>query len=296
MMSLDEVAPWISLNKEIPESATVEIKYIVYHTSEQEVLVGGRKERLGDYEGTPDDAETDADEFEATADAPDFTKDERKGDGTALLLEARSDGRTNKQQLWLMETSRFSGRYEGYLMLTDENGNDETDANGGPQNWGYKVGAATGGTDSAAAVIGVESGPVEIAYRDTDGKPQVLSILIDTVPPTVQIDNPVHKSEGQDTSPNFSGSFTDDSSGLREDTFRLYVDHNDDLNESGDDWRRRWRWTCRCIPDDVGYGVVKAADKFVESLEDYSGYSMASPTFGVIEHGKVFMDEDDSEG
>ena len=70
---------------------------------------------------------------------------------------------------------------------------------------------------------------MEIAYRDTDGKPQVLSILIDTVPPTVQIDNPVHKSEGQDTSPNFSGSFTDDSSGLREDTFRLYVDHNDDL-------------------------------------------------------------------
>ena len=294
--SLDEVAPWISLNKEIPEGAQVEIKYIVYHTSEQEVLVGGRKERLGDYEGTPDVAGTDADEFEASADAPDFTKNERKGDGTALLLEARSDGRTNKQQLWLMETSRFSGRYEGYLMLTDENGNDETDANGGPQNWGYKVGAATGETDSTAAVIGVESGPVEIAYRDTDGKPQVLSILIDTVPPTVQIDNPVHKSEGQDTSPNFSGSFTDDSSGLRDETFRLYVDHTDDLNESGDGGDAL-ALDLLVHPDDVGYGVVKAADdKFVESLEDYSGYSMAAPTFGVIEHGKVFKDEDDSEG
>ena len=79
-----------------------------------------------------------------------------------------------------------------------------------------------------AAVIGVESGPVDIAYRDTDGKAQTLSILIDTVPPTVQIDTPVHKSEGQDTSPNFSGSYTDDNSGLRKGTFRLYVDHNDD--------------------------------------------------------------------
>ena len=274
-----EVAPWISLQVSLPAGASVVVEYIVYHTSEQEVLVGGRNERATQYTATPDVADTEADEFEADSAAPDFTKAEIKA-GTALLLEARSDGRANKQSLHLTETSRFSGRYEGELILTDENGDGGEDAN-----WGLSV--RSGDDTDAVAVIGVESGPVDIVYRDTDGKAQTLSILIDTVPPAVQIDTPVHKSEGQDTSPNFSGSYTDDNSGLRKDTFRLYVDHTDDLEESGDQIGPK-----KALEIEVA--VTGDPDKdVVESLEDYRGYA-TEPIFGVIKDQKVFVEEDDA--
>ena len=231
---------------------------------------------------------TDVDEFEAAGTAPDFTKAERKA-GSALLMEARSDGRANKQSLWLKETSRFSGRYEGYLMLTDENGNEpDKDMNDEPQNWGIAVRRVRNSNNvvGGAAVIGVESGPVDIAYRDTDGKAQTLSILIDTVPPIVQIDTPVHESEGQDTSPNFSGSFTDDNSGIRKDTFRLYVDHDDDLEESGDTGEQ----SALSLPVEVSADE----DGVVESLEEYRGYT-TSPTFGVIGQNDVFFPDIDDD-
>ena len=271
-----EVAPWISLQVSLPAGASVEVEYIVYHTSEREALIGGQYEsgrirRRYDYATTDDESKY----------APDFTKAEDKAGSELCLLEARSDGRANKQALHLMETSRFSGRYEGYLMLTDENGDESGN------NWGIAVKAATGSEPSGAAVIGVESGPVDIVYRDTDGKPKTLSVLIDTVPPTVQVDTPVHESEGQDTSPNFSGSYTDDSSGLRQKTFRLYVDHNDDTEESGEQTRSNGSLA---LDIEVDVSVVPGKD-VVESLEDYRGYDN-EPTFGVIADDDVFLGED----
>ena len=267
-----EVAPWISLQVSLPAGASVEVEYIVYHTSEREALIGGNK--AADY---VDVTTTTDDESKYV---PDFTKAEDKA-VSELLVEARSDGRANKQALHLMETSRFSGRYEGYLMLTDENGDESGN------NWGIAVKAATGSEPSGAAVIGVESGPVDIVYRDTDGKPKTLSVLIDTVPPTVQVDTPVHESEGQDTSPNFSGSYTDDSSGLRQKTFRLYVDHNDDTEESGEQTRSNGSLA---LDIEVDVSVVPGKD-VVESLEDYRGYDN-EPTFGVIADDDVFLGED----
>ncbi len=259
-----EVAPWISLQVSLPDGATAEVQYIVYHTSEREALIGDNK----------------ATDYSDNKEVPDFTKAEDKAK-SALLVEAGSDGRANKQSLHLMETSRFSGRYEGFLKLTDENGKNESG-----KNWGIAVGPASDSEPSGAAIIGVESGPVDIKYRDTDGNAQTLSILIDTVPPTVQVDTPVHKSEGQDTSPNFSGSYTDDNSGLRKDTFRLYVDHTDDLNENGDSGDK--------LALDLLVDVTAADNKKVESLDDYRGYGDSSPsTFGVIEDEDVFMVEDD---
>ena len=67
-----------------------------------------------------------------------------------------------------------------------------------------------------------------IAYKDTDGSTKLREIEIDTVPPEITIDTPAHESQGQDTSPEFAGSFLDRDSGLREDSFHLYVDHSDD--------------------------------------------------------------------
>ena len=55
------------------------------------------------------------------------------------------------------------------------------------------------------------------------------------MPPAIQIDTPAHKSEDQDTSPEFAGSFSDGDSGLRETSFQLYVDNYNDANESGGD-------------------------------------------------------------
>ena len=128
----------------------------------------------------------------------------------------------------MYETGRFTGRYEGYLKLTDENGGEGDD-----DGWGLDVRSAVGSDDDGAAIIGVESGPVVIAYKDTDGSNKLLEIEIDTVPPAIVIDSPAHESQGQDTSPEFAGSFSDRDSGLREDSFALYVDHVEDDNENG---------------------------------------------------------------
>ena len=188
----------------------------------------------------------------------------------------------------MYETGRFTGRYEGYLKLTDENGGDGDD-NG----WGLDVGAATGSDAAGAAVIGVESGPVVIAYKDTDGSNKMLEIEIDTVPPAIVIDSPAHESQGQDTSPEFAGSFSDRDSGLREDAFALYVDHTaNDPNEDGGKGGMTFALDLPVYPDDAfGYGVVLAdgdAGAVVETIGDYVGYSEASPTYAVIQHDKVF--------
>ena len=215
-----EIAPWLSVQKSLEDDKEIVLMYIVYHTSEWETLIGGNT--AGDY--TTDDADDMADPF-----APDFSNAEQKAVAAELVVEARADGREGRQMLQLRETGRFTGRYEGYVKLTDENGGG-ADADG----WGLSVDNASSHEPGGAAVIGVESGPVVIAYKDTDGSTQLHEIEIDTVPPEITIDTPANKSEGQDTSPEFSGSFLDRESGLREDTFHLYVDHRPD-----DDGKRR---------------------------------------------------------
>ena len=147
-------------------------------------------------------------------------------------------------------------------------------------NWGLDVKARGQRlSDEDAAVIGVESGPVTIEYRDTDGHIQTETIAIDTVPPVIQIDAPAHKSEDQDTSPEFAGSFNDGESGLRADSFQLYVDNSNDEDENGDsdstlalDLR---------LDVDMGSTVQgyvmdpttsSAPNAVIRSIEDYRGY------------------------
>ncbi len=269
----DDVAPWLSIRISLADDREIVLMYIVYHTSEWETLIGGHT--LADYNETG----TTVDEAEPFA--PDFSNAEKKNASAEIVVEARSDGREGRQQLYLHETGRFTGRYEGYLELTDENGGG-ADADG----WGLSVGNASGHEDDGAAVIGVESGPVVIAYKDTDGSTQLHEIEIDTGPPEITIDTPQHESEGQDTSPEFSGSFLDrGGSGLREDTFHLYVDHIADDDENGEDSEQ--------VALDLPAADVAAGNGKVESLEDYAGYSTTSPTYAVIGHGDVFgLDSD----
>ena len=269
------VAPWLSIQKSKEQGATVRLMYIVYHTSEYETLVGGLDE--DGYDGTVE-----------LASPPDFSNAEENTDAK-LVVEARADGREGRQMLRLHETGRFDGRYEGYLKLTDENGGGMDD-----DGWGLTVGSASGHDAAGAATIGVESGPVVIAYKDTDGSQKLLEIEIDTVPPAITIDTPAHKSQGQDTSPEFSGSYLDRDSGLREDSFALYVDHQEDDKESGDS-AMYLALDLRVSPGDLGYGVVEVAEgQEVESLGDYVGYDVRE-TYAVINHTDVFgLDDEDT--
>ena len=270
-----EVAPWLSIQKSYGENATVRLMYIVYHTSEWETLVGGLDA----------DGYADVDE---PASPPKFSNSEDKADA-ALIVEVRADGRVGRQNLRLHETSRFSGQYEGYVELTDENGGEDA---AGENGWGLLAGPASGSDIARAATIGVESGPVVIAYKDTDGSTQLLDIEIDTVPPSITIDTPAHESEGQDTSPNFAGSFSDRESGLREKTFYLYVDNTDDVPESGDSGTPALDLPVE--PGDHGYGEVRAdGNDPVESLDDYGGFDTRA-TYAVITHDDVFGLDDDA--
>ncbi len=277
----DEVAPWFSVSVHIPTGASVEVMYVVYETSEFESLVGGATK--GAYGTAPLD----------NVDVPRFTTAEERSTDTELVVEARSDGRTSSQDLALRETSRFSGVYEGYLKLTDENGNNGL---GAPNNWGMATAAGmpcearTGCSDMEAAVLGVESGPVVIAYKDTDGSTQLLEVAIDTVPPGVQIDQPEHEVQIQDLSPEFSGSYSDAGSGLRKDSFRAYVDHKDDPNENGvTATNLALDLRVDTMGGSYGYVGTGGGKKAVESAADYTGYGdPEKDVFGVIPHADVF--------
>ncbi len=270
----NEVAPWLTIQVSKAENVQIGLQYIVYHTSEFETLVGGHDE---DEYGT-----------DANANAPDFTNAEMKAD-SELLVEARADGRVGRQGLRLYETGRFTGRYEGYVQLTDENGDED--------GWGLDVGPATGPGMSERATIGVESGPVVIAYRDTDGSTRLHEIEVDTVPPNVNIDSPAHESQGQDTSPLFAGAFSDSDSGLRDDSFHLYIDNSDDENEDGNNGDTK---VLELPVDSTGgeYGMVQAGTSavggVVQSINDYAGWSAPdSLTYAVIDHDDVFLSEPD---
>ena len=57
-------------------------------------------------------------------------KSENDGE-TALSVKIKSDGDASEQNLWLYETGRFTGRYEGYARLTDADGDGPTVAGQG---------------------------------------------------------------------------------------------------------------------------------------------------------------------
>ena len=69
-----------------------------------------------------------------------YTRDEVNGNDE-LLLRVRSDGDDPPYvNLYLSETGIFTGRYEGYIRLTDANGDGTgIDQSGSSTDWGAKV-------------------------------------------------------------------------------------------------------------------------------------------------------------
>ena len=316
------LAPWMNVRVSVPSGRLIVLRYILYETSEREELIGtGKYAEGGIYaagtNGNPDPSNPDGDDTTEDAALPiDFTKDERE-DGNALIVRVESDGVESSQNLWLRETGRFTSRYEGYVRLTDANGdgtancNDVYESSDTPpqgfsagdrkqsDDWGRKVCDARSPVENdpidAAAVLGVESAPVTIRYKDSDGVVRTFSVSIDTSTPSVQIDQPAHKAPIQDTTPEFVGSFTDGESGLLDDSFRLYVDSNKDDDENGVDGRPVLNLRVDGSGNYGNVGTSRDNDK-VEIISDYTGYARsvaadAEILFGVLNESDIFKPE-----
>lgn len=288
-------APYITLNVSLPGGHTARVRYVYYETSDREDLVGGAKRSAR----TASSDEDDYDSSTTGASAPVFTNDESGAQPDALVVESVGDGVVRSADLWLKETGRFTGRYEGYVRLTDANGNSVETGTESEENWGREVGDATSSELGGAAVLGVQGGPVNIRYRDSDGNVQALEIAIDTQPPLINIENPVYKANFDDQRVLVTGTFTDADSGLRDDSFRLYLDNQDDDDEDGENSADQVVLKLYVNGTDTesgdgktaGYvGISGGADNVVQLTEDYVGYDddAAGITLGLSQTNGLF--------
>ena len=240
-LSLDEdvisgdlnTQPAMALNVSVPQGvdAAVQLQLIYYETSGFE-YIEGNDPCFADPDDTADDpATTDVDEMQRAMVQATCTSKEIDDEASFVLYaESDEDAADDKRHLALVETGRFTGVFQGFLSLTD------ADGDGGGENWGIAKsnGAYSDGEDNvdrtnpSTAVLGVGSGPVSIIYKDTDGKNRRYDIEIDIDPPTVQVDSPAHEGRSDDEKPSFIGSFNDSDSGLAADSFQLDVDNRDD--------------------------------------------------------------------
>ena len=283
-------APWMRVTASIPQGVTVDVEYIYYQTSDREELVGGAN--IDSYDGQNNNPSV----------SPIFVDDEADTTKKAKLsVMVSSDGVAPSQNLWLKEKSLFSGVYEGYVRLTDANGdridpNDNDTLDAGEGNWGLEVKDATSPMMADAAVLGVESGPVKISYRNSKGDVKTLSIAIDKSPPSIQVDSPVNGASSTDDSPELIGTFNDGGgSGLRKNSFKVYADNTPDskidktpvwdlgvLGTTGGD---RGRVCVDADPDDE---MCDTDDKTLVLRSQYLGYSATAPTFGIIHSKDIY--------
>ena len=273
VVSGEDGTPAMVLNVSVPTGGEVILQVIYYETSGIEHLDGGQ---------TYTETETAEDGTTTTtvnSEAPNviFTKSE-KDDNTALLVQATSDGNDGNADLYLSETGIFDGVYEGFLRLTDADG-DGT-AGEGSDNWGEDIdgdGNATDATVPNAATLGVGNGPVVINYRDSDGQTRSFTIQIDIDPPVINVDSPVHNSRSDDEKPSFVGTINDGDAGLAADTFQLYVDNDP----------RRGNTTT--VLSDLKAAYVMGIDAGIDRRLEYTGYDDTSK-YGVIP-SDTWMDE-----
>ncbi len=296
-----DLAPWLVVNASVPDGKDVVILAIYYQTSSAENLVGGdvyhscgTDSRLVDRGGATG-WQCDADDInDNNNDGPTTKKDgvtdvvytsNEKSRNQALMVRARADGDLDDRtvNLYLTETGRFNGVYQGYLRLTDANG-DGRGAGADPMDWGRHV---IGGDDGVEATLAVESGPVTIEYRDSNGTNQSLRIEIDKTPPTVTITSPAHGSSSGDQTPDFAGTLEDADSGLADESFRLVVDNQvEQKTGKNSDFALN-----RKAPDATG---VTGPDEGLNRIEDYAGYD-TNDLFGIVSAASSLYDLGDDQ-
>lgn len=306
-----DTAPWLGVNASVPNDHDIVILAIYYRTSNVEDLVGGETYRECSGTGTPSETndvwgcpnsqpvEENDGEFDV-----DFTNDE-KSDNDALLVRATADGSLEERSvnLHLRETGRFDGVYQGYLRLTDDNGDgrdpDDTNKND-IDNWGHQVGHGTGIADADeddakrredAAVLAVESGPVTIEYQDTDGRKRTLRIEIDNQTPTITVTSPSHGSASGDQTPDFAGTLEDTESGLVDGSFRLVVDNQ--VDDNGAEGKNSNYALDGKAPN--ASEVMLSSGLQATGIEDYAGYDATNTSrFGEVDPDDLYKLGDDA--
>ena len=295
--------PVTALNISVPDAtgSDVQVQVIYYETSGFEYIQGG--DPCFDDPDNTAGLLTDADEIaraavQAACTSGEIGEADATDDNESFVLHAESDEDAGtaddlgaQKQLALVETGRFTGVFQGYLRLTDADGNGP-DSAGKSTSWGLAKKSASynhahldaegnvneDGVNPSMAVLGVGDGPVTITYKDTSGTNRTYEIQIDIEPPTIQVDSPAHNGRSDDEKPSFIGSFNDSDSGLAADSFQLDVDNRDD---DGDDdpimsVGSDVDGTSPGAPTPDGGGQVRRR-------LDYSGYDPAAPSmFGVI--------------
>ena len=219
----DNTPPWMKVLANIPNGMKAVIVAVLYQTSDQEIIVGGQE---CDQVGGTDEATMDDCKAMQPNTRPVYTTSEFNN-ATALTARVQGDNGQGAKNLYLKETGRFTGKYTGYVRITDADGDGRNDGST-PRDWGINFAEGTAATPAGATVIGVQSGPATITYKDSNGATRTMGIEIDIQPPTITIASPVHDSSGDDRSPDFIGTFEDGGAGLADDTFKLYVDNKTD--------------------------------------------------------------------
>ena len=165
------IAPAIKLNVSVPSGGYVQLQLIYYETSGIEYIQGGVQ--------CVDDPDSSTNSGDVTKSAQaECTADERKPAGDdkneKFVLYAESDedaggdgtAASHRKNLALIETGRFTGVFQGYVRLTDADG-DGVDPPDKPdrQNWGLTktsgniVNAPTGGSSPLAGGLTADGTP-----------------------------------------------------------------------------------------------------------------------------------------
>ena len=146
--------------------------------------------------------------------------------------------------------------------------------------WGHVIDAGSGSDEAGAAVLGVESGPVTIEYKDTDGRTRTLRIEIDRQPPAITITSPVNGTSSDDHTPDYNGSIEDTDSGIVADSFRLVIDNEIDAMDDGatnSDFALDGK-----VPDARNIVASSSATNgIVSHAGEYYGYSNSAGVVGV---------------
>ena len=325
-----DLAPWLGVNASVPTGKDIIILAIYYRTSSEESLIGGEAYSYGCASGAKLKRTTDADmkltkpittpwkcetvtngktsaenaKIRNQATNVVYTSGEKVAN-TALHVRVKSDGDDLTQNLHLKEKGRFSGVYQGFVRLTDANG-DGRGTGPARTDWGHETKAGknatdpngTNGAQAEPTVLGVESGPVTIEYRDSSGNNRTLRIEIDNHPPVVNITSPANNSWSDDQSPDFAGTFEDGDSGLVSDSFRLVVDNEvdgpDGKNDAAmDNFALKDRAPTAKEVKGTGDGTGH-----VTYIAQYSGHKQAYVPgyegFGVVDASDLYKLGDDS--